>query len=425
MPSLNIMSWNIESVSESSMLFRVGTQAYSLAAIAAEMIMELDIDLLLVMEVSPNSASVIAPAFAAAFNALQEALPGNNKTWVYWASDPTSKDLELPDRIDVKRQFPKSCDKNSYWKTLSIAYQQESDMNGTDLWVLNPARDKSQDWQSRDSLLLCGILRNDKEVYLSFFRCDQSANFTGKYWNSTRGVGAQPGFGGLRSANAAGLQLGYQDPGCVYNGRSPFLIQLFTGSPLIPNYFPVLLFHAPFGGSVQPRVTANNNLASIGIHSGSGSGTLVNLMDAPLAIVCGDLNVDYDLSDYSGITLPIPASANASRRTYGYFVATQFRLGIAELSTLKAMNSVDPSWTDPTQYRSAAYDNIVVRTSATGNITGSHVVDMIASLSNPVTSQPLIGSTFMSTNSVYKAFEFYRTNVSDHLPAVANITLNI
>ena len=429
MATLNIMSWNIESVSEKSLVIKYGLLKADLSKIIAQLVKANAINLLMIMEVSPNSATEIGRAVSEELNAMEGT---SSYQWVRWASDPTGKDVPLPDEIPVSR-FPKSCDKKDYYTKFSTgaetpmyaAYDEVTALQtGQKIWRLKPGRDKRKDWEVKHALLLCGLSRHDIETYLCFFRYDthpQTNQYL--YWNSSAGVGWSISGTGLRSCNANGAELGYQDPNTLFNGRTPMLNQMFTGSIAAPSYFSVIEYHAPFGASIGPRVIASNNLSNLAGLSGVSPGVPTNMQNAPLAIICGDFNVDYDLDPYHGIRFPIPGNANNSTRTYGYFVANGFQLAIREKSSLKTVRGANPSWIDPVDYRASAYDNIVIRPNAAAAITASGVLDMINLLSQPANANALLGWKFIGPNPVYESFVFYRQKISDHLPAIARISI--
>jgi len=412
--NLNAISWNVESISESKLTKSTG----SIPRCLTELVYAHNIDLIMIMEVSPLSASVLHQIINDELNTKQNVVnaampPGSTEEiWSSIASDPTGKHFSLPSiitpSIDLKR-----VDAQAYFKaTLGKCYNKIPGPPET--WHLKPAGSYTPGDEvfAIEALLNSGFLRSDKEAYLVYFRSDKQADGTPSFFNTRANIGLHSASSGLVSHDAAGNVLGYQNPMSPYNGRNPCRIQLYNATYAIP----LILFHAPFGDSLGPRISANNELLQCAAYSAPG--ILQNLAACPISVICGDFNID-NKNDYAGYgpgNLPIPVTATSSQRNYGYFVANGYTVYIQESSSLVSIAGANPAWTNPLQFRSSAYDNICVKSSTPVTASSHGIIDLIAWLH----AGNLPGHAFAN---LYDAFKFCREKLSDHLPAMIKMTL--
>jgi hypothetical protein len=436
MTTLKALSWNIESLSEKQLTIPLGASGASFTNFIASLVQNQGVDLLLVMEVSPNSAWALARGILESLNELQTTTNATRKVlqppkapqvWVAVVSDFTGKNFDLPASITPSRDFSRKVESDEYWKTLQKSYTASTIGNTkTPIWLLKDASDPSRtpegDRFCIQSLLQTGLLRPDIEAYLAYFRCDgddPDAPPASPYWNSDAGLGLNATLSGLVSQSSQNTELGYQNPLSSFNGRMPFRVQLFGNSIKQPNYIPLVLFHAPYSVPMPARVLANNQLVLTDAYGGSDGTKRVDLKDAPVSFICGDFNVDCK-GNYPDAKLPLGPSNDNSYLTYGYFVGNGYTLTVQEKSSLVSLaTGTEKNWPNSTDYRSSAYDNIVGKTSTPATFANHGIVDVINLLA---ADNSALGTTAKGVNRVCAAFQLYRKYISDHLPAVIQIS---
>lgn len=409
MAVLKVMSWNIQSISDRKLTFKAEREMW-LPDVIANIAYLTEVDLLMIMEVSRNSAGTIGNMVLESLNARQEQV-NKGKTlvqeWFALDSEATGKSVLFPKSVDLTK-IKQQDGRARFGRSLQGCYYQQS--TNKPIWKIRPEANWTRIEEATTALSQLGLLRADQEVYLIFFRCDKVNLADFRLWNSVAGVGVDYYFSGLRSKGPEREQLGYQDPNSSFNGRMPFLVQLYVkqlnGTRV---HIPLVVFHAPYGDRIPPRVAADTSLTRLGARVGS----TIQMVEAGQSIICADFNVDYDIEkDYAGVTLPV--EGNSSKQTYGYFVASGYQLGIRELSTLRRTTT---PLIDSTAYRSSAYDNIIAKGVRTLT---ANIFDFIEELSDPAMSNYLIGWKFAN---MFGAYKLYHQAISDHLPAYAVIEL--
>jgi hypothetical protein len=232
----------------------------------------------------------------------------------------------------------------------------------------------------------------------------------------------------LVSVDSQGNEIGYQDSGSEFNGRQPFVYQLYEADPndlsKLQTAFPLAQIHAPFGANEGLRVKAINGLLRL-VTLNPNAQSYSDLRLQPMSIVAGDFNVKYNWNeDYSNLSLPIPNNSTNSTRAYAPFVLYGFTIQISESSTLTTVNSADPSWTDSEDYRSSAYDNIITR--GVQNVTAHKIVDLVDDLYQYSNVNGYLGklAKVPQMNTMFYAFKYYREQISDHLPALLTVTVS-
>jgi len=405
--AFTILSWNVETFGE--------TKLGAIDNVVTKVIQRANADLIFILEGTTKAQTDVATRIGA----LLAQTTGQD--WFAFGSDPTGKSQPLPPVIP-EDSWPKRCDLDAYREDLLRSY----DENIVGFELKPPAqRDPNEEAFTREALERAGLIRRDLETYSAFFRYDPAL------WNDGKGslvaLGswvalwkARPG--DLINWNSQGVDIGYATPGSGFNGRNPYVANVYFADPANPAnvlaWFPIACFHAPFGDKMEPRAKANAGLLNLATRTVGGQWVDLSLQDQ--AAVCGDFNISFDPHEnFSGLTNPIPADKSWNAQSYGAFAAAGFKIAISELTSLKAVNQNLEPVTNPREFRSSAYDNVMVH--STGGRVGAGVgtvIDLVADVyqathgGNYLTGVPGLPNS----QRPYDAFAFVRKNVSDHLP---------
>jgi len=413
--AFRILSWNIETFGE--------TKVAGIENFVARVIRHSGADLVFILESTMRAQGDVAHRI---WDQLQ-AITG--QAWVPFGSDPTGKSLYLPPKLGGKA-FPTVCDLGAYRPVLLLCYTETAPK----FFELKPEDQINPDDVPtvRAALEVAGVLRRDVETYTGFFRFDpavykqyQAYVALGSYVALSK---AQPG--SLVSTDWEGNEIGYADPQSQFNGRRPFLANLYFGEPANPSrverYVPTVAFHAPFSSNLWVRAAANVGLLKLG--TSTATGQRIPLRAQPTAIVCGDFNVDFDWNeDFSGLTLPVPQDKGLNATNYGSFYAAGFRMTIRELTSLKAVNANLEPVTNPVAFRANGYDNVMVKSD--GNAITNAIGGAIDLVSDAYYAYQGNGNYLSWTSGLpvcqrpYDAFKYVREEVSDHLPALCELTV--
>ncbi len=413
--AFRILSWNIETFGD--------TKRGAIENFVARVIQQYNADLVFILEGTVYAQGDVASGIARQLKAMTK---GQGQEWVPFGSDPTGKSFDLPPLLEAAN-FPRVCELDAYRRFLLPCYTEPTPGSFT---LKPPNQITSKDRaEAIEKLELAGVRRRDLETYIGLFRRDP-ALWLSNHASVALGswVALSQGTGELISVNPQGLDIGYGDPQSEFNGRRPYRANVYFAAPWNPatieKSFPVVAFHAPFGTSEKPRIKANVGLLNLATFTPNG--TPIRLCEQPAAVVCGDFNIRYDwTADFSGLTLPVDASLDSNKQTYGSFYAAGFQMTIQELTSLKALNQDLWNVTNPIEFRSSAYDNVMVRT-AGPPIThaNARVIDLISDVYGATKGQGNYLTNCVPTSpSWYNAFEFVRNNVSDHLPVLCELTV--
>jgi len=150
----------------------------------------------------------------------------------------------------------------------------------------------------------------DVETYTLLWRAPSRVlpvTVTGTYAQASgdKAVWIDPSNATLRSKDALGKELGYQDPKKLFNARMPYVIPLMMDlNGKKRQFVPIVLFHAVWG-EVQGMKAAQKNplvkqrgesiesLRLVGVPS-PWHGNTIAVEDAPGSILVGDFNIDYN-----------------------------------------------------------------------------------------------------------------------------------
>jgi hypothetical protein len=408
-----ILSWNVETFGE--------TKLAAIAQYVAKVIQAANADLVLFIESTRYAQSDIVRDIPAALELV------TGQSWWAFGSEPTGKAWPMPPAIPYST-WPKAAELACYKADLGLCYDDHPAARTMTLKATYTSQDEST---CRVAIDRAGYIKRDLETYTTMFRYDPAVYNDGH--GPLLALGSYVGIPLLRSGqlvsyDVAAQDIGYQTPGSGFTGRVPYLLNLYFSSTStlgnIAATFPLACFHAPFGNSLNPRVAANVGMMRLASYTLTNA--LAPLGAQPQSAVAADFNVDFDWTEsYGGLTNPIPDSRSVSTRNYGAFALAGFALGIHEKTTLTTVNAASPTWTSPLQFRSNAYDNILVRgvgpnNPISGGVAGA--IDLVADTYNHA-SNYLSTLPIPSPLSMYDAFRIVREKISDHLPIACQLTV--
>lgn len=236
----------------------------------------------------------------------------------------------------------------------------------------------------------------------------------------------------LASLDSTGKDVGFRNPhNYQYNGRCPFLVPVevipydATNNAPVPLW--IMAYHAPFSGGEPLRAKALDKAMTLGVDplfGGKGGTTQFKALDR--AILIGDLNLDFQ---------PTGDPSSEPNKWYANMQnANGFAVGVPGVKTslkkilksTKARTFYD-EW--KTNYRSSAYDNVLIRGAwNTMGVLQCAAVDVVAWLEANLNDFPLPNGYyqkdilfFNGLNNPQKATFIYQMFVSDHLPVVIDI----
>jgi hypothetical protein len=431
MGNFTILSWNVETFGKT----KVSNSVNFIAAV----IKNYDAKLVMFMETTKLDPAVVAHTIMSVFAA---------DTWFPMASDMTGKANELPKQIKYD-EFSDEVDLDDYKAILSYCYD-DSPKNA--VLELKDIKNQTNQLQVVEALDRAGIFRPDFETYTVLVQLDPATYSTAVeampyygpprmgedgviYYEETQAVqhkalipntyvGFFPELSGLVSTDGQGNEIGYRNSSSTFNGRQPYIIQMYRADTAnfnqVSTYMPIALFHAPFGTSKVPRTAAINGLLRLNTRVKiSGKTQFKDLSVSPGAIVAGDFNIDYT-STTNCATKP---KANASAKTYCPFVQNGFSIKITQKSSLKTIGAADKAaaqtnWTSSANYMANAYDNIMVKGTLNSSFQQGGIIDLLQDIFNSQAGNYLTGVVpSTAQGSMYNSFVYYRTEVSDHLPA--------
>lgn len=431
MGNFTMLSWNVETFGAT----KVGTAVNFIAAV----IKANDAKMVMFLETTKLDPAVVAHTMMSIFT---------TENWGSIVSDFTGKESELPKKIAYS-DFSEEVDLDSYRAVLSYCYD-DSPTNA--VFELKDVNKQTNQAEVAAALEKGGIVRADFETYTVLIQFDPSTYATAVetlpyygpprqeedgviYYETTQAlqqkalvpntyIGFFPELSSLVSVDSKGNEIGYQNPASTFNGRQPFMIQMYraltSDITQISTYLPVVLFHAPFGSSQTPRTAAINGLLRLSTRVKYPDKTRFNdLSDSPGAIVAGDFNVNY----VSTMDCDKKPKANASAKTYCPFVEEDFTIRITQKSSLKTIAVADKAdaqtnWTTSASYMANAYDNIMVKGGIDSTVQESGILDLLQDIFNSPAGNYLTGVVpSTAQGSMYNGFVYYRTQISDHLPA--------
>lgn len=412
MAAFKILSWNVETFGEEKLA--------TVASYFASVVRAADPDIVLIIETTKLAQADMAVFLRSALEQMTD------NSYFEFGSDPTGK-AKAFDALIPASKWPRKASYASFRDDIELCYTR---LPNGDLQLTPPFTQSAED-HCREALERVGLIRIDVETYSALFKYDPALYRKGR--GPLIAVGSHVGLrtpdaARLVSTDPAGVDIGYGTATCPFSGRSPWVINLYFSDPENPGQsvgqFPLVCFHGPFKVPGGKGTRAAAAIGALRLLTYDQTRAPVALGTQPQAVVAGDFNVPYDWNQvFTGLVNPV-TGGNPSFRLYGSYYASGFRLPVREKTSLTPVSAADRTWTLSTQYRANAYDNILVR-GAGGAYLGNNVlaeaIDLVDHTFNRAGSYLQNVPGIPVTPTMFDAFEYFRTEVSDHLPVRCHV----